>query len=730
MTRGATSPPDEIGDESTVAAETDSAPVRQPPRFRASRRWAATAVFMLVGAVGALGLSVHHVGHRQTGTPSQSEPASPAATEIPPTPAHPVPPEPPKSTPKEPSVSLPQPARVSETRTKPDAPVPLPPPASRSLPAATPPVARMPVPPAPRFKRPHSPIDDQVARAIRDGINYLKSKQRADGSWEDFFAHSPTLTTSWVTQELLTAGEKVDSPSVRRAITYLRQFGPADLRSPVAVASQTIVFLVAEPARDRDRILVNVDWLQRAQIRPEQGINRPGSWASTFDLGTKPGDMDSTSTVINCLSAARRKGFIVNPDVWVLASRYWAASQEENGNWSYDLAPGKSNVQGTIVAVHNLMTCLKLAQPLVTLPRGTRPFPGPETLASDADAAVNCGREAPHPAVQAGMEWLSRNLEAGPNLPMSTSGRMSSLCYLGALSHLTGKRSVGPRHVYRTGVEALLGSQHKPQGFWQPVGTDSEMQSCELVETGFALGFLTGARVPVLISKLEHPPVSDWNDDPDDIRILVDSVARERKTPLGWQAVDPSDAPLADLLQAPVAFLNGHKAPELGAAARKNLRAYVDQGGVLLADACCSSADFDSGFKQLMKELFPEKEESRLQLLARDHPVWTAKHHLKPGAHPLWGVERGGRTIVVYSPKDLSCCWNQAERFPADPRVTLALMIGQNIIELVTRQNRDPDVKPLPGPVLGSRERESPPDPSRVKPRSSENPGRQSRFRG
>ena len=46
---------------------------------------------------------------------------------------------------------------------------------------------------------------DEVERAIRDGVRYLKQEQRPDGSWPDVHGDARTGTTSLVTLALLTA---------------------------------------------------------------------------------------------------------------------------------------------------------------------------------------------------------------------------------------------------------------------------------------------------------------------------------------------------------------------------------------------------------------------------------------------------------------------------------------------------------------------------------------------
>jgi hypothetical protein len=145
-----------------------------------------------------------------------------------------------------------------------------------------------------------------------------------------------------------------------------------------------------------------------------------------------------------------------------------------------------------------------------------------------------------------------------------------------------------------------------------------------------------------------------------------------------------------ELLQAPILFFNGHRAPEFTAIAKRNIREYVEEGGFLFADACCSSPDFDRGFKALMKEIFPE-EEYRLRPLSEDHPVWRAKHLLNPEVHPLWGIEHGCRTVVIYSPGDLSCFWNQAENSPAEAAVIKSIKVGQNVIDYATGREMPAD---------------------------------------
>ena len=105
-----------------------------------------------------------------------------------------------------------------------------------------------------------SAFGEQVERAIREGVRYLKGLQHPNGSWSDVENEAKTGTTSLIALALLTAGE---SPkSLRKTLEYLRGLGPNDLHSTYAVALQTMVFAAAEPERDQLRIANNVSWLE------------------------------------------------------------------------------------------------------------------------------------------------------------------------------------------------------------------------------------------------------------------------------------------------------------------------------------------------------------------------------------------------------------------------------------------------------------------------------------
>ena len=186
-----------------------------------------------------------------------------------------------------------------------------------------------------------------------------------------------------------------------------------------------------------------------------------------------------------------------------------------------------------------------------------------------------------------------------------------------------------------------------------------------------------------MINKLRHGQGTDWNNDVDDVRNLVGTVSRDWNHLLTWQVVDPNYARVEDLLQAPIAFFNGHEAPVFTARGEQNLRDFVDQGGFIFAEACCGKKEFDRGFRDLMKRIFPDDDYEAAPSGRRPCGL-AGQVAARPQDHPLWGIEHGCRTVVIYSPDDLSCDWNQIETQSALPRVTKSTRIGQNVVDYAT----------------------------------------------
>jgi serine/threonine protein kinase len=522
-------------------------------------------------------------------------------------------------------------------------------------------------------------FEDQLDRAIQDGLQFLQKQQKPDGTWSEVENEAKTGTTSLITLALLTAGEKTESPPIRKALEYLRRFGATEINSTYAIALQTMVFAAAGPAEtDRSRIAANVDWLERAQIKPADPVPWPGSWTYIDSRRAHhPGDNSNTQYALLGLQAASEAGAQVRPEVWSLARSYWENGQKPDGSWAYTPRSPSSTAS---------MTCAGVTS-LIIARHWSSPSRSQETLIGER--IRDCGKGAVDLNVDGGIDWLANHFQVDENFGMGKQWKFYYLYGLERAGRLAGIRFFGPNDWYRLGATELVRLQQKPSGAWE--GDLNERE--KLLVTSFALMFLAKGRAPVLINKLRRLPPrsaskkarvsSDWNNDPDDVRNLVDMVARDRKSLLTWQVVDSRTATVADLRRAPILFFNGHRAPEFSDQFKATLVDFVGQGGTIFADACCDSPEFDKGFRRLMNEMFPEKER-QLRPLTEDHPIYRARYLINSASHPLWGIQHDARVSVIYSPKDLSCFWNQTDRQPDNQSVARAIRIGQNVVKYVT----------------------------------------------
>lgn len=520
----------------------------------------------------------------------------------------------------------------------------------------------------------------QVQEALDRGVDYLKGQQRADGSWPEWLGYNGGVT-ALCTLALLHAGEAPDSPVVQKALAWLRRI---ELEKTYVVSLQTMVFCKAEPKKDLLLISRNVKWLQKNQVFDGP---RKGAWAYPGQAG---GDNSNSQFALLALYEAERAGVEVDDKTWRLARAYWEEGQLPGGGWGYykGLPPTGS------------MTCAGIASMVIT---------SDMVFASGAEAEggrIRCciDRQSSDNEIQRGLQWLARNFSVSGN--PGARGQTWMLYYLYGVERvgrLTAHRFIGEHDWYREGADVLVRSQDQLSGYWKGVGHAEDNPH---IATSFALLFLSKGRRPVLLSKLRYGPDDHWNRHRSDVANLTRYVESQWKREMTWQVVDAAAASVDDLLQSPVLYLVGSRSPlpsseEAQVAFAQKLRDYLDRGGFLMAEGYCGGGEFDRGFRRLLELVFPEPE-YRLRLLPASHPIWRAEEPVPPDqVRPLWGVEFGCRTSVLYAPLDpperprpsLSCLWELArtgrgEELPAGARAEVAgaKALGINILAYATNR--------------------------------------------
>jgi len=525
---------------------------------------------------------------------------------------------------------------------------------------------------------------DKIQRAIEKARDWLIREQEANGAWECSMRTEETRVgaTSLVMLALANAGVDRSHVALQRGLDWLRRQQPDETYS---VSLQTLVLAMLSPDADRAILERNVDWLERAQV--SQGP-ATGSWSYGTNKGT--GDNSNAQFALLALHEANRAGIRVRRDVWMRAQQYWAACANPDGSWGYTIG----NAAGS-----GSMTCAGIASIWITSEHiGT-----PDARAA-ADRVSCCGGGASPKVLERGLQWLGRRFSVVEN--PGTGGQTWLYYYLYGLERVgrfTARRFIGESDWYLEGARMFVATQDGLTGAFRGGRIEDPT-----VATSFALLFLAKGRRPVLVAKSRHGPDDDWNRHGHDIAHLVEHVESrwrdDHPAGLSWHVVDTPAASLDDLLQAPVFWLSGRDAFNLGPDAGGRLRRYIDEGGFIFAEACCpASGEFDRRLRQLVGEIFPEPE-YQLHLLPPEHPAWHAEEIVPPEMHrPLLGVDYGCRTCLIYAPPtdlqskeaavpSLSCLWEiggaSSQNLPDGIRreVDAALAIGTNVIAYATNR--------------------------------------------
>jgi len=535
---------------------------------------------------------------------------------------------------------------------------------------------------AERDAAPLSP--EKIQRSIEKARDWLIREQEANGSWECAMRTDDTRVgaTSLVLLALANAGLEPNHVAMQRGLEWLREQKPDETYS---VSLQTLVLAMLAPDADRAILNRNVEWLEKSQVAQGPAT---GSWSYGGNRGT--GDNSNSQFALLALHEADVAGVPVRGDVWMKAQQYWVSCANGDGSWGYTM--GNNGGSGS-------MTCAGIASIWIT----SQHIGTPDARAA-RDTVSCCGGGASPRVLERGLDWLGKRFSVVEN---PGSGGQTWLYYylygLERVGRFTARRFIGDSDWYLEGAKMFVNSQDGLTGAFRGGRIEDPV-----VATSFALLFLAKGRRPVIVAKSRHDPGTDWNRHGHDIAHLVEHVeARWRKdypAGLSWHVLDTPSAAIDDFLQAPVLWISGKNAFDLGANPGQRLRRYIDEGGFIFAEACCpSSGDFDLRLRQLITEIFPEPE-YRLRLLPPEHPAWNAEEIVPPELHrPLMGIDYGCRTCLIYAPPadsdkaasampSLSCLWEiggaASRTLPAGVRreIDAALAIGTNVLAYATNR--------------------------------------------
>jgi hypothetical protein len=517
----------------------------------------------------------------------------------------------------------------------------------------------------------------QVDEAIRTGTAYLLKRQdRATGNWTEYKGE-PGGLTALCTLALLNSGMPKDDPQIKAALDYLERLD--DPRQTYSASLMIMAFCQADPAKYRLKIGKLATWLEGNQIQDANNSTK-GGWSYTSARGRA--DNSNTQFAMLALHEAERAGVKVADRTWQLALNYWTqpGMQGPTGGFGYERGHPESGS----------MTCAAIASLIIARDR----LHSGDASVEDG-RVVCCGNQTPDDPLTNALGWMGKHFSVVRNPSSEPGGSVNWLLYylygMERVGRMSGQRFLGDHDWYREGSEHLVEMQKATlNGSWQGVGF---VENDPVIATSLALLFLSKGRRPVVMAKYKHQPdaiggATDWDHHRRAVQNLTMRIERQWRRDLSWQTIDARKAAVADLLEAPVLFISGADGLRLAAEQKQALKAYVENGGFIFAEACsgngCNGDAFDRDFRQLMADLFKDSE---LRKLPPDHAVWYAQEKVDPKHLPpdpefwLWGLDACCRTSVIYCPRSMSCYWELAHPY----RESTHAAEVKNQIEAVTR---------------------------------------------
>jgi len=245
--------------------------------------------------------------------------------------------------------------------------------------------------------------------------------------------------------------------------------------------------------------------------------------------------------------------------------------------------------------------------------------------------------------IKRGLEWITANY---PGVLRDINYyAMYGVERVGVAS---GFKYFGTIDWFQSGAEAIL----------KRSGPDARFGNNQ--DAAWAILFLSRGRAPVMANKLQYNITlekdgksdsreANWNQRPRDVANATRwaDVNIERK--LNWQIINLSVANISDLHDSSILYISGNQKLSFTDKEKAMLKQYVEEGGLIIANADVGKAEFANSVRALGKEFFPEYE---FQSLA-EHPLMTSQNfpaRLWKRQLKVEGVTNGSRLLMVLLP--------------------------------------------------------------------------------
>ena len=491
--------------------------------------------------------------------------------------------------------------------------------------------------------------DREVGTAVANGVKYLFSIQRADGSWP-LKPHPEEKDavgwTSLAAYALLESGVSVQDPRIQAALRYLTKH---DTDRVYSLGTRCNVWLAAE----RERPGEYSKYLRHDGAKLIRGLYRGGY---DYVLGERYAHNSTAQYGLLGVWAYRRAGGVVPPAFWRACTDYWVKGQQADGGWGYQVTWIRSQKEYNRPTTHATMVPAGVASLFICY----------DSLAAQQSISRKSG-EMPKP-IQRGLDWFDKNFAQSllGQIPVGWMDQYHYYLYgVERVALASGYKYFGNVDWYKEGTKFILARQASNGSF---TGGHSSLPS-----TAFALLFLIRGRHPVAFSKLKFD--GDWNNRPRDLAFLTRWMGDSLKRDLSWQIVD-FGMDLSDWLDAPILCISGEKKPTFSEQELARLREYVSKGGSIFSISESSGKEFSEGMRAVYAKLFPDY---KLVPAEKTHAIYTNPFPL--GGSPQFSIVSDGLfPVAIHCDQDLAKGW-LLQRSTASKS---ALQAATNVLMYVT----------------------------------------------
>ncbi len=494
---------------------------------------------------------------------------------------------------------------------------------------------------------------EQVDQAIKKGQAFLYSRQNKEGNWEQ--VQKPQVTgkdqqtslterqwgglTAISTYALLASGESPKEPKLKPAIDFLKH---ANIQSTYGLGISAQVWTLLPQTPDTRAVITRTArMLDLGLIKKGESTGFYGYWtglakgsqAATWsdnEVGFVPQprwwyDLSNSQYGVLGMWALDEAGAEVPATYWKTVDAAWKKAQKEDGGWSY-----RSDQEEKASMTAAGIATLFITQDY-TLP----------------DRWGNCKGGTPNANIEKGLAWMDQHVEQ-----VLSEGNPYTMYGIERIGVASGRKYFGTVDWYEKGADVFVHRQGQ-DGSW----------GGSIPDTCFALVFLTRSSAPVMMNKLQYDLpkqpklIEAWNERPRDAANLAHWAGRQLETFLNWQTVNLK-VPPDEWHDAPILYIAGSQNIEFSQEHADKLRTFVEQGGMILANADCAQQPFNESMKRLARKLFPKYE---ARPLPANHVIFTRQQFPADKWRvraPTLSVSNGVRELMVMVPDaDPSRAW-------------------------------------------------------------------------